>query len=194
MAKKTNSIIRVPEIKVSFDKHRAVDFPKKITSSDTAAELLRSLFDKGEIELHEVMFVIYLNQSNQPIGYYKHSIGGIAATVVDTRIILGAALKSLSTGIIICHNHPSGGLKPSEADKQMTKQMKQAASSMNIQVLDHVIVTKNGHASFADQGLMGIESEYPIDLSSQFINDEKLTKNQELEALALEIELDLLKI
>lgn len=189
--KKNKDVIKVPELNVSFDKGNTADFPKSISNSEIAARLIRSLYDKGEIEFHEVMFVIYLNRSNQPIGYYKHSIGGIAGTVIDTRIILGTALKSLSSAIIVAHNHPSGKTDPSQADKQVTKQLQDASKLFNISVLDHVIVTKTGYSSLADKGLMGIDSPYPINLSTPNLTQEKNSNIElyELEAKAIEIEL-----
>jgi len=193
VAKKTNNnVIKVPEINISFDKIRAVDFPKKISGSDSAAELIRSLFDKGEIEFHEVFFVVYLNRANEPIGYYKHSIGGIAGTVADNRIILGAALKSLSSAIIVSHNHPSGNIKPSESDKQLTKKLQEGARLLDISVLDHIILTKNDYSSLADQGLMGVDSPYPINLTSTAIIQENKIDLHEIEAKAIELELELL--
>lgn len=192
-AKKTNNnVIKVPEINISFDKNRTVDFPKKISGSDSAAELIRSLFDKGEIEFHEVFFVIYLNRANEPIGYYKHSVGGIAGTVADNRIILAGALKSLSSALIISHNHPSGNTKPSESDKVLTKKLQDGARLLDIAVLDHIILTKSDYSSLADQGLMGVDSPYPINLNPVTITQENKLELYELEAKAIELELELL--
>jgi DNA repair protein RadC len=96
-----------------------------------------------------------LNNSNRVIGTQKISKGGINATVVDTRLILGTALKSLSTGIIISHNHPSGNREPSENDKQLTSKLKNACNLLDIKLLDHIIVTPDdGYFSFADESLL----------------------------------------
>ena len=182
--------IEVPEINVTFQNDRNHDFPQIIKTSEIAANLIRSFFDKGEIELHEVMFIIFLNRSNEPIGYYKHSIGGTASTIVDTKIILGTALKSLSSALIISHNHPSGNIKPSESDKNLTKNLQESSKLLGITILDHLIITKDDYSSFADQGLMGADSVYPIHLQPTVQINENI---QELEAQALAIELELLK-
>ena len=191
----SNDIIKIPEIKVSYQRDRIINYPGTINSSEIAADLIRSLFDKDEIELHEVMFVIYLNRGNYPIGYYKHSIGGLSSTILDTQIVLGAALRSLSSAIIISHNHPSGNVKPSEGDIKVTKNIKAASKVFNIQVLDHIVLTKNGYTSLSDEGLMGLDKPYPIKVSTSptVQEDNASTKQLELEAMALKIELELLK-
>lgn len=196
MTTQKHPIIKVPELNVSFSKDSLVDFPTKISSSQTAAKLIRSLYEKDEIELHEVMFVIYRNRANQPIGYYKHSVGGVSRTVVDSKIILGAALKSLSSAVILAHNHPSGETKPSQADKDLTKRIQSAAALFDISVLDHLIITKTDYNSLADNGFMGVDSPYPIELMPPTVIEENKDsiKRYELEAKAIEVELELLKL
>lgn len=98
--------------------------------------------------------MLYLNKQNEVIGYNVHSMGSIDATMADTRIIFGVALKALALGIIVCHNHPSGALRPSQADLNLTKRMEQTGKLLNVTLLDHLIVTKEGHYSFADNGLI----------------------------------------
>ena len=190
--KKPSTIIKVPELKVAYHKERAIDFPHKIKGSETAAKLIRSLYDDGEIELREVVFIIYFNRAKEPIGYYKHSTGGIAGTVIDIRLILGTALKSLSSAIIISHNHPSGNSKPSERDIKLTVKLQEAARLHDIDILDHIVITKNKHYSLADNGLMGLRTFYPIEK----IQSDQLEENIELleiEAKAIALELSLLK-
>ena len=87
------------------------------------------------------------------IGSYELSKGGITATIADIRIILSVALKTLATGLILAHNHPSGNLKPSEADVNLTNKIKEAAKLMDIQVLDHLILADGGYYSFSDEGI-----------------------------------------
>ena len=87
-------------------------------------------------------------------GIFRIAEGGIAATIMDVRIIMSAALNVLATSIVVCHNHPSGNLKPSEADINITKNIKEAGKVMDISVLDHVIITTDGHFSFADEGIL----------------------------------------
>jgi DNA repair protein RadC len=98
--------------------------------------------------------VLLLNRGNKVIGVYKASSGGITATIADSRLILATAIKSLSTSIILSHNHPSGNLKPSAADQDLTLKIKSACQYHDIKVLDHVIVSSEGYYSFADEGLL----------------------------------------
>ncbi|MBC7687368.1 MAG: hypothetical protein H7211_04220, partial [Aquabacterium sp.] len=147
----------MPELEVSY-KTTSKQFLGRVTTSKESADFIRGLFNEGEIELQEQFIVLYLNQANKIIGYYKHSKGSINATVADIRIVLGTALKCLATSIVVSHNHPSGNLHPSAADKVLTENLKQSAALMNIKLLDHVIITKDGQTSFADEGLLGIKT------------------------------------
>ena len=101
---------------------------------------------------HEECWVLFLNRKSQLIGKKRMSSGGITATVIDVRMILRSALEHLATGIILCHNHPSGNLKPSRADKNITKKLLDACQTMDLKLIDHLIVTKSGYYSFADEG------------------------------------------
>ncbi len=148
--------INVPELAVSYTRSRQKDFGK-ITSSKDAADFIRNTFQAGEVELQEQFVVLYLNQANEIIGYYKHSKGAINATVADIRIILATALKSLAVSMVVAHNHPSGNLKPSRADEQLTAKIKESAAMMEVKLLDHVIVTRDSYYSFADEGLLGLD-------------------------------------
>ena len=148
--------VNVPELAVSYTRSRQKDFGK-ITSSKDAADFIRNTFNEGEVELQEQFIVLYLNQANEIIGYYKHSKGAINATVADIRIILATALKSLAVSMVIAHNHPSGNLKPSRADEQLTAKIKESAAMMEVRLLDHVIVTRDSYYSFADDGLLGLD-------------------------------------
>jgi len=111
---------------------------KKIISSVSAFELMQPII--GELQ-HEEFWIIYLNNSNKVIQKNQLSKGGITGTLVDVRLVLKNALEVGATGIILAHNHPSGTLTPSEADKQLTNKLKVASESLDIKVLDHVIVT-----------------------------------------------------
>lgn len=102
----------------------------------------------------EEFWVLFLNHSNKIIAKTKVSQGGITATVVDVRIILKKALTCNATGIVLCHNHPSGSIKPSRADKQLTDRLKSAADIMDIRLLDHLIITEQDYFSFADNALL----------------------------------------
>lgn len=124
---------------------------KKIISSASAFELMQPII--GELQ-HEEFWIIYLNNSNKVIQKNQLSKGGITGTLVDVRLVLKNALEVGATGIILAHNHPSGTLTPSEADKQLTNKLKVASESLDIKVLDHVIVTEKAYFSFADENLL----------------------------------------
>lgn len=124
---------------------------KKITSSKAVFDIMQPII--GELP-HEEFWIIYLNNSNKVIYKTQLSKGGITGTVVDARLVFKLALEHNATGIILSHNHPSGVLQASDADKQITKQLKTAGQSLSINVLDHVIVTERGYLSFADEGML----------------------------------------
>ncbi|MFZ6009519.1 MAG: JAB domain-containing protein [Bacteroidota bacterium] len=143
----------IPEIKIRYNRSSKV-FLGKITHSKDSYEFLKKIFDKNTIQLQESFVVLYLNRANQILGYYKHSVGGIAGTVADPRIIFATGVASASSGIILSHNHPSGNLTPSQADIDLTRKIKEGGRLLEIQLLDHLIVTKAGYYSFADEGLI----------------------------------------
>ncbi|MDX1278442.1 DNA repair protein RadC [Oceanihabitans sediminis] len=124
---------------------------KKITSSVSVFELLQPIL--GELP-HEEFWIVYLNNSNKVIQKNQLSKGGITGTMVDVRLVLKNALEVGATGIILAHNHPSGTLRPSEADKQITRKLKIAGESLDIKVLDHLIITEKAYFSFADENLL----------------------------------------
>lgn len=124
---------------------------KKITSSVSVFELMQPII--GELP-HEEFWIIYLNNSNKVIQKNQLSKGGITGTLVDVRLALKTALEVGATGIILVHNHPSGTLKPSAADKQLTAKLSTASKSLDIKVLDHLIITEEAYFSFADESLL----------------------------------------
>ncbi|TWO31658.1 JAB domain-containing protein [Seonamhaeicola sediminis] len=124
---------------------------KKITSSMSVFELMQPII--GELH-HEEFWIIYLNNSNKVIQKNQLSKGGITGTLVDVRLVLKNALQVGATSLILAHNHPSGTLKPSEADKQITAKLKNAAQSLDIKVLDHLIITEKAYFSFADETIL----------------------------------------
>jgi DNA repair protein RadC len=127
---------------------------KTISTSKEAFEILATLFPKDTICLQEQFVVLYLNRANRLLGSYQLSIGGITGTIADVRLILSVALKTLATGLILAHNHPSGNLKPSEADKQITNKIRQAAKLLDIELIDHIIISSEGYYSFMDDGIL----------------------------------------
>jgi len=146
---------KVNEIQISYKEKIKTLKSEAIKSSEDAGKLFFEQWDKNTIGLHESFKVLLLNNSNKVKGIYQLSIGGITGTLVDIRILFAVILKSLATGIILCHNHPSGKLVPSEMDKQLTKKIKKASVFLDINILDHLIITPNGeYYSFSDNGLL----------------------------------------
>lgn len=117
-------------------------------------EVATFLHEKLKDYQHEVFAIIFLNQSNKVNGFEIVSQGGITGTIADPRIILKKALEKNAVSIILCHNHPSGSLKPSHADETLTQKLKIAAGYLNIEVKDHIIVSESGYYSFANEGLL----------------------------------------
>ena len=124
--------------------------PVVSTSNDIAHLLQSKLKDKR----HEVFAVVFLNRANKVNRFQIISEGGITGTVADPRVILKMALEEDAVSIVLCHNHPSGSLKPSRADEELTMKIKEAARFFDIRVLDHIIVSDEGYFSFADEGLL----------------------------------------
>lgn len=124
---------------------------KKITSSKSVFEYVQPII--GELP-HEEFWILYLNNSNKIIKSVQLSKGGITGTVVDIRLAFKEALQIGAVGIIMAHNHPSGTLKPSHADIQLTKKLKVAGESLDIKVLDHLIITEKAYFSFADENML----------------------------------------
>jgi DNA repair protein RadC len=124
---------------------------QKIVSSRSVFELMQPII--GELP-HEEFWIIYLNNSNKVLQKQQLSKGGITGTLVDVRLVMKTALDLVATGLILTHNHPSGTLKPSGADKQLTNKLVAAAKSLDIKVLDHLIITEKAYFSFADENLI----------------------------------------
>ncbi len=103
---------------------------------------------------HEEFWILFLNRSNKVINRMKLSQGGISGTVTDVRMVMKRAIEYLASGIIVCHNHPSGNLNPSESDTRITQKIKEAGNIMDIQLLDHLIISEKEYYSFADNGLL----------------------------------------
>ncbi len=147
---KTKAVIIMAALELARRVRRA-SLPRrfKISSSGDAYEIARVFL--ADLQ-HEELHVLYLNQANNLIGSSQVSRGGLNSTVADVRIIFKQALDQLAAGIILCHNHPSGNLQPSEADLQLTCRVAEAGKLLQISLLDHLIVTESGYYSFADNG------------------------------------------
>jgi DNA repair protein RadC len=109
-------------------------------------------FYGDDLEIFESFFLILLDRQHKTIGWVKISQGGVAGTVVDPILVAKYAIDTLSSGVILVHNHPSGNLQPSDADRSLTRRVKEGLNLFNISVLDHIILTKDSYYSFSDNG------------------------------------------
>ncbi|MFC4218990.1 JAB domain-containing protein [Flagellimonas marina] len=145
----------VNEIQISYREKLSTLQSLSITNSNDVAQLLFKSWDSDTIGLSECFKILLLNQSNKVKGIYPLSHGGITGTLVDMRILFAIVLKTLSVGIILAHNHPSGQLKASQQDRQLTQKIKEAAKLFDVKVLDHIILAPDGrYYSFADNGIL----------------------------------------
>lgn len=139
---------------IEFGKRIALEVPKdsvKITASRDAYNVFRtSLQDLP----HEEFWVMLLNRGNKVISVDRISIGGISATVADPRLIISKAINQKASSIILAHNHPSGTLKPSQSDIELTSKLKKAAAFFDMQIFDHLIICSNDYYSFVDDGML----------------------------------------
>ena len=141
------------EIKVTYSSKIKFSQMQKVTSSNDAVEVLRTIWS-DTMELREEFYILLLNRAKRVLGFYRVSQGGTTATVVDPKLIFSTALKCNANGVILAHNHPSGNTKPSQEDLSLTKKIKEGGKLLEIQVLDHVILTAESFLSFADEGYM----------------------------------------
>jgi DNA repair protein RadC len=146
----------VAEIAVVYRNKQKASERAQINSSTDAHRCLLQGFNPDTIALQESFLALYLNRANQVLGLYKVGVGGITGVVCDPRLILAVALKIGAVGIILAHNHPSGTLRPSRQDEDVTTKLKEAARFMDIKMLDHLILSpdRETYFSFADDGLL----------------------------------------
>lgn len=147
---KAIAIITALELGKRRQLETALEKPK-ISSSKEVFNLMNPIL--GDLP-HEEFWVLFLNNSNKVLENYQVSKGGLTATIVDVRLLFKRALALSSVGMILCHNHPSGKLQPSTADKQLTQKIKDASATLDIKLLDHLIITEKEYFSFADQGIL----------------------------------------
>lgn len=141
----------IPEVKVRVTRGKRSG-TEMITKVEDSVEVFRKWIGKNKVETQELLCVMFLNQGNRVLGVYSHSVGSINATSADIRLIMASALKMAAVSMIICHNHPSGNLNPSQADLDVTRNLDKACKFHSINLLDHIILTKNGYYSFAEGG------------------------------------------
>jgi DNA repair protein RadC len=147
---KAISIVAALELGRRQRSEETLKFKNKVTSSKVIFEIMRPII--GELP-HEEFWVFFLNNTNKIISKVQLSKGGITATIVDVRLVFKFALETRATSLILCHNHPSGNLEPSHADKEITKKLKLAGDMLDVKVLDHLIITETKYYSFVDEGI-----------------------------------------
>jgi DNA repair protein RadC len=148
------TLFEVAEIQLTYKSKVKASLRPKIASSRDAYQVLKKYWDEGKIDFVEQFKVLLLNRANNVIGIYEVSSGTTVNTVADPKSVFVAALKANACGVIISHNHPSGNLMPSEADKKLTKDLRDAGKFLHVPVLDHIIMTSESYYSFADEGLL----------------------------------------
>ncbi|WP_423147897.1 JAB domain-containing protein [Rubrolithibacter danxiaensis] len=146
--------IEVAEVQLVYkSKVKASERPK-ITGSKDAFLVVKEHWNCDTLDLVEQFKIMLLNRANRVLGLIEISTGGMSGTIADPKIIFCSAIKAAASGIILVHNHPSGNLKPSEADRQLTRKLKSGGELLDISVLDHLIISSEGYYSFADEGLL----------------------------------------
>jgi DNA repair protein RadC len=151
---KNQQLFTIAEVTLSYkSKVKASERPK-VTSSKDAYNYFKETWNPDTIEHVEEFKILLMNRSNSVLGIMVVSKGGISGSIADIRIIFQAAIKANASGLIICHCHPSGNLNPSESDIKLTQKIKEAGNLMDIQLLDHLILTSENYYSFVDNALI----------------------------------------
>jgi DNA repair protein RadC len=146
--------VKARQILAMLELHKLWNTPKNMPSAIKKSSDAVPFFDNLRYLSHEEFHVLYLNRAHVPISCLDLFRGGITGTVTDVRIVLKRAIELGATAMIVAHNHPSGALKPSENDKRMTRKLVDAAQTLDLNLLDHLIVTRSGYFGFSDPGLM----------------------------------------
>jgi DNA repair protein RadC len=141
-----------PEIKLRKKNGQLIS--TKITSAKAAERFFREIFDAEQLDVREQAMAVFLDASNQTIGYFLVSVGGITATIIDQRLLFRAAIECGATSFLLAHNHPSGSLEPSDNDIELTKKLVSGGKILGIKFLDHLILTTNRYTSLNDEGLI----------------------------------------
>lgn len=145
---------KVAEIEISYKPEYKASERLQISSADDAYQILIQHWDKGRIEMVEEFKILLLNRRNRVLGIVHISSGGFSGTIADPKVIFSAALKACASGVILCHCHPSGELDPSREDITLTNKLKDGGAFLDIQILDHLIISTDSFYSFANEGLI----------------------------------------
>ena len=149
------NLTKITEIEISYKTKVKPSERIKVTNSEQVVKVFKSIYDINKIELQEIFYVMLLNNANKVLGVSHISTGSTTGTVVDMKTIFSISIKANATAIILCHNHPSGNITPSNADKDITNRAKEIGKLLDIKVLDSVILSpEENYFSFADEGLI----------------------------------------
>ncbi|SHG24783.1 DNA repair protein radc [Fodinibius roseus] len=152
-----NNIEKSPslaEVKLKYKNNQPIESFSEITSPEKAEQVLREIWDTDSIQLKEEFIVLLLNNAKKLLGWSKISSGGTTATIVDPATVFQVALLANATSIILAHNHPSGNINPSQADKNLTKRIKESGKMLGISVEDHLILTLETCISFREKEII----------------------------------------
>ncbi|MFO0807571.1 MAG: JAB domain-containing protein [Gemmataceae bacterium] len=146
---------RMAELKITYRRKSAKGSKQSLSGPVSAAEYVRGLFDPATLDLREEFFAVYLNNKLEPVGWVRHGIGTMTAAVFDARIVFGVAVQVACVGVVLAHNHPSGGdPQPSDEDVSMTRRLVAAGEVLGVRIFDHIIVTRRGYFSFDENNLV----------------------------------------
>lgn len=154
MKQTPNTHFRLAEIQLVYKQKYKISERPQINTSIELYKILKENWNFEIIEFIEEFKIILLNRANRVLGIVPISVGGTAGTIADPKVIFASALKCNSASIVLCHNHPSGNLKPSQADIELTRKLKNAGQFLDLPVIEHIILTKESYFSFADEGMM----------------------------------------
>ena len=151
---KLSELNMVSEVELVYKNKVKASARPQIKAGKDSYHLLLRTWDVNKIEFVEQFKVILMNKAHRVLGIYELSTGGVTGTVADPKLIFMAALKANACCIILSHNHPSGNLKPSRADEDLTEKIKNAGRLLDINIIDHIIITNEGYFSFGDEGIL----------------------------------------
>ena len=149
-----NKLYEVAEIELTYKSKVKPSLRPKITSSRDVYAILIENWDENKIEFVEQFKVLLTNRGQKVFGIVEISTGGVSGTVANPKVIFAAAIKAGASGLILAHNHPSGSFQPSQADINLTKKIKEGGRILEVQLLDHLVITTEGYYSFSDEGII----------------------------------------
>lgn len=149
-----SELLKVAEVEITYRPKFKVSERPQISKSKDAFDILIQQWDKGKIALLEEFKILLLNRRNRVLGIVHISSGGLSGTIADPKVIFTASLKACASGIILCHNHPSGELDPSNEDLSLTRRLIEAGKMLDLKILDHLIISNEGYYSFGDDGIL----------------------------------------